>query len=258
MARLIEHFRRPPWPALLGVSAGGYAVWLSGSFGVLPAGICAAGGGYWAGGANLWAAVAATLTLNPPGALMTGWSIMLVAMMPPLLAAPIAHVRQSSLVRRRARAVAGFAAGYAAVWLAMAAPLGLLALLADMAAGPAAFPVAVAAALTWSASPVHQRLLNRAHRLRPISLFGLRADRDCLVLGLEHGLLCAATCWAWMLVPLLAGGWHYPAMVATGTILLADRLSLPGPARWRLPTVAALALRRRPRATLHAPALHLG
>lgn len=249
MTDLIEHFRRPPWPALLSVSVAGYAVWLLGSIGILPVAMCGVGSGDWPGGAELWAVAAATLALNPPGTLLTGWSLMLVAMMPPLLAAPIAHVSQSSLVRRRTRAVAGFVAGYASIWLAMALPIGLLALLLYTAFGQAAFPLAVAAALVWSASPTHRRLLNRAHRLRRISLFGLRADGDCLAFGVAHGLLCAATCWAWMLVPLLAGGWHFAAMPAAGMILLAERLSLPGPARWRMP--AAMALAKHLRARVH-------
>jgi hypothetical protein len=47
-----------------------------------------------------------------------------------------------------------------------------------------------------------------------------------------------------MTVPLLAGGgWHEAAMLATGLILLAERLSLPRAARWRLP--AALSRLRR-------------
>ena len=241
---LIAHFRRPPWPALLAVGAAGHAVWLLGSIGVLPAAVCVAGGGLWAGGAQQWATVAATLTLNPPGTLLIGWIIMLVAMMPPLLAAPIVHVRQSSLARRRARAVSAFLAGYAIVWIAMGIPLGLLALLAHSAFGQAALPLGLAAALAWSASPAHRRLLNRAHRLRPLSLFGLRADRDSIVFGIEHGLLCAAACWAWMLVPLLAGSWHYATMLAVGIVLLAERLSLPGAPRWRIPPALTFVLHR--------------
>ena len=258
MTGLIEHLRRPPWPALLGAAAAGHAIWLLGSIGMIPAAVCAAGRGFLSGGAELWGAVAATLALNPPQTLLTGWSVMLVAMMPPLLAAPVVHVRQSSLVRRRARAVAALLAGYSAVWLVMALPLGLLALLAGMTFGHANFPICVAAALAWSSTPLHRRLLNRAHRLRPISLFGLRADRDCAVFGLEHGLLCAATCWAWMLVPLVAGGWHYPAMLATGLVLLAERLSLPRPARWRTPPAVALIMTLRPRAVPVASASRRG
>lgn len=244
---LITHFRRPPWPALLAISAGGHALWLLGSIGVLPAAICGAGGAAWAGGVQPWAVVAATLSLNSPGTLLVGWIIMLVAMMPPLLAAPLVHVRQSSLTRRRERAAASFIIGYAMVWIAMAAPLGVVALLVNMTFGEMAFPLATAAALAWSASPAHRRLLNRAHRLRPLSVFGLRADRDCFTFGIEHGLLCAAACWAWMLASLLAGSWHHGVMLAVGMVLLADRLTLPGAARWRIPPALAFVLNERVR-----------
>lgn len=247
MAALIEHFRCPPWPALLTISAGGYAVSLIGATGVLPIVICGAGDGYWPSAVELSAVVATALTLNSPVSLLVGWCIMLVAMMPLLLAAPIVHVRHSSLTRRRARAVAVFSIGYALVWLAMAGPLGLAALLAGMVCGPAALPLAIAGALAWSASPLHRRLLNRAHLLRPVSPFGLRADRDCFAFGIEHALLCAATCWAWMLVPLLAGGWHSAVMLVVGMILLAERLSLPRPPRWRMPAVVALGRHLDPR-----------
>jgi predicted metal-binding membrane protein len=255
---LAEHFRRPPWPALLGVSAGGHMLWLLGSIGVLPAAICVGGDGLWAGGVALWATAAATLTLNPPATLLTGWVIMLVAMMPLLLAAPIVHLQHSSLARRRGRAVACFVAGYGMVWVAMAVPLGCAALLAHTMLGEAALPAAVAGALAWSASPLHRRLLNRAHRLRPLSLFNLRADRDCTMFGIEHGMLCAAACWAWMLVPLLAGGWHYIAMLATGIVLLAERLSLPAEPRWRLPPAVAIVLHPRARAFPRASVPHHG
>ncbi|MER9951866.1 DUF2182 domain-containing protein [Mesorhizobium sp. M0047] len=244
MTGFIEHFRRPPWRALLSISAAGYAIWLLGLIGVLPATLCA-GGVDWPDGADIWAGIEATLTLNSPSSLLTAWSVMLVAMMPPLVAAPIMHVQQSSLVRRRARAVTGFVAGYSIVWLAMGVPLGLAALQTQAAFGRLAFPLAVAMALLWSASPAHRRLLNRAHRIPPISLFGMRADGDCLALGLDHGLLCAATCWAWMLVPLLAGDWHFGAMLATGMVLLAERLSLPRAARWRMPVAMAFAVHLR-------------
>ena len=253
MKSLIEHFRRPPWPALLGAAAAGHAIWLLGWIGFLPAALCASAGGLWAGGAELWAAAAATLALNSPGSLLNGWTIMLAAMMPPLLAAPILHVRQSSLSRRKARAVAAFVTGYMAVWLAMAVPVGLVALFALTTFGPSALPLSLAAAFAWSASPAHRKLLNRGHRVRPLSLFGLRADRDCLSFGLEHGVLCAGTCFAWMVVPLLAGEWHYPAMFSTGLVLLAERLSLPRPPRWRWPRAVAMVLQLRafvvPRAT---------
>jgi len=165
MRSLIEHFRHPPWPALFGLSLVGYTISLTAAADIIPVAICGAGAGYLPGSGNLWAAASAMLALNSPLSLLTGWCIMLAAMMPTLLAAPIVHVRHSSLVRRRTRAVLGFCTGYALVWLAMAAPLGLLALLLDMAWSRAALPLAIAVAFVWNASPVHQRLLNRAMML---------------------------------------------------------------------------------------------
>lgn len=240
MRSLIEHFRHPPWPALFGLSLVGYTISLTAAADIIPVAICGAGTGYLPGSGDLWAAASAMLALNSPLSLLTGWCIMLAAMMPTLLAAPIVHVRHSSLVRRRARAVLGFCTGYALVWLAMAAPLGLLALLLDMLWGWAALPLAVAVAFVWNASPAHQRLLNRAHRLPPLRLSGLRADADCLAFGVQHGLLCAAACWAWMLVPLLATEGHFAMMLLIGIALLAERLRLPRQPRWHAPAIVAL------------------
>lgn len=228
---------------LFTVSAGGHAVSLTGATGYIPVAICSPAGGYWQGPGNLWAVVEATLLLNSPVSLLVGWCIMLWAMMPLLLGAPILHIWHSSLTRRRTRAVAVFSIGYGLVWMTMAGPLGLTALLAGTAFGSAALPVTILCALAWSASPLHQRLLNRAHRLGPLSLFGVRADRDCLVFGIEHGLLCAAICWAWMLVPLLADGWHYAAMLLVMVVLLTERLSRPCPPRWRALASVALGWR---------------
>lgn len=250
MAGLIEHFRHQPWPVLFIISAGGYAVSLIGATGFIPVAICGAGGGNWPSEDELRAVVEATLKLNSPVSLLVGWCIMLVAMMPLLLGAPVVHVWHSSLTRRRARAVAAFGIGYGLVWLTMAGPLGLATLLVGTAFGSAALPVAILGALAWSACPLHQRLLNRAHRLRPLSLFGLRADSDCLVFGIEHGLLCATTCWAWMLVPLLADGWHFATMLVVGFVLLTERLSRPCPPHWRVLVIIALGWRLVPKILL--------
>lgn len=255
MMGLLAHFRHPPWPALLAVSVWGYAVSLIGATGLISVEICGPRTWYLPTGSDLWTVVGATLTLNSPVSLLIGWCVMIVAMMPLLLAAPIVHVCHSSLTRRRVRAVVAFCLGYAMVWLAMAVPLGLVALLASMAFGPAAFPIAVVGGLAWSASPLHRRLLNRAHRLPPLSLFGLRADRDCFAFGIEHGLLCAATCWASMLVPLVAGEWHFAVMVVVGIVLLAERLSVPYPPRWRVPAAVAFGRVLHPGIALRALAV---
>src|SRR5512138_401635 len=45
------------------------------------------------------------LVFNSPAQLAWGWLLMLIAMTPPLIAAPLRHVRERSFARRRARAM---------------------------------------------------------------------------------------------------------------------------------------------------------
>jgi len=48
--------------------------------------------------------------------LLSGWLLMLAAMMPPLVAGPLGHVQERSFARRRLRAMSLFVIGYLAVW----------------------------------------------------------------------------------------------------------------------------------------------
>jgi predicted metal-binding membrane protein len=190
------------------------------------------------------ASVRFLLAINPPGSLALAWLAMLLAMMTPLIALPLSHVRASSLVARRWRAAAGFVLGYFGVWMCAGVPLLAAAFALRLLAGsvPAAFLATSLLALVWSANPLQKAAQNRAHRLRRIGLFGLAADRDCMIFGAALGGWCLASCWAWMLVPLFAPAAHVPAMVAVASILMAERLRGPGPARWRVPVVLSLPL----------------
>lgn len=235
MRVLLHSLRRPPWPALAAVAAVGLAFSAAqAGRAALPA-FC---GGAWspallAGGGP--GALRLMLELNPPARLLGEWALMLLAMMPLLLAAPLGHVRRASLERRRMRAAAGFAIGYGAVWMAAGPVLIGLALLLQLLLGGATLAAAVLIALAWSASPWQRAALNRGHRLRRIGIFGWAADRDCLAFGAVHGAWCVASCWAWMLVPLAAGRWHLAAMLLAGAAMLGQRLGAPAPPRWRLP-----------------------
>lgn len=175
-------------------------------------------------------------THNPPGAatFLGDWALMLCAMMPPLLAAPLMHVSVSSLARRRIRAMALLLAGYGAVWMAAAPLLFMIATVLRSAAADAALLLALSVAGLWAVSPWQQLALNRCHRLRRIGLFGLAADRDCLAFGLRHGGWCVGACWAWMLVPLTVDRWHLPVMLAAGAAMFAQKLSRPREPRWRV------------------------
>jgi predicted metal-binding membrane protein len=181
--------------------------------------------------------VAFLVAINRPADLALAWLAMLVAMMTPLIALPLAHVRDSSLARRRWRAAAGFLTGYFGCWFVAGIPLLAAALALRWLVGSTAVAVlaAILLALLWSASPFQQAAQNRAHRLRRIGLFGLAADRDCIAFGAILGCWCVASCWAWMLVPLFVPYGHGVAMLAVAAIVMAERLRGPGPVRWRFP-----------------------
>jgi predicted metal-binding membrane protein len=190
----------------------------------------------------------AALLLNPPAGLAWPWLTMLLAMMPPLLARPVAHLWERSLARRRLRAIALFAAGYVAVWMLAGIVLMMAAIALKTLVGAAFLPapaVAVAIALLWQATPVKQACLNRCHRLPRLSAFGLAADRDCLRYGLVAAFWCVGTCWALMLVPLVADQAHAAVMAVSAVVLLAERAAPARPLRWRLLPINAPALVRK-------------
>lgn len=202
------------------------------------------------GGFDQW------LLLNPPGPLAFAWLAMLLAMMPPLLLQPAAYLWQRSLSRRRWRAIGIFAAVYSALWMLAGAALlvSALALQAAMAGRVLAAAVAsIVLALLWQAAPARQHALNRCHHQPRLSAFGWRADRDVLRYAASHAGWCIGACWVWMLLPLLAGPAHLPAMLAVTCLLALERTRPARPARWRWPLQDAKTLRDMLRDTLLRP-----
>lgn len=239
---LLRSFTRPPWPLLFAVAAFGLLLSAVGTGHAMLPDFCGAVEGLLA--ASRWPdALDTAFALNPPLRLLADWALMLVAMMPPLLAMPLMHIWRSSLPRNRLWVCAAFVVAYWAVWMAAGLMLTAFALFWRMAVGDGALAGAAVLALLWSASPFHRAALNRGHRVRRIGLFGWRAHRDGLTFGGLHGLWCVASCWAWMVVPLVAGAWHMPTMMLAGLVMLAERLSLPCPPRWRWPQVVSIVAR---------------
>lgn len=242
---LLSGLANPPFRGPMLAAAAGLAVTLVLDFQVYLPLLC----GSEANGlssADVIARLQLLLAINPPLSIALAWLAMLVAMMMPLIALPLSHVRNSSLASRRWRAAATFLLGYFGCWFLAAVPmLAAAIMLRAMAGSPtAALGGAIALALLWSASPLQQAAQNRAHRLRRIGLFGYAADRDCIAFGAALGCWCVATCWAWMLVPLLTSEGHIFAMLGVSAIIMTERLRGSGPARWRVPEVLALAIRR--------------
>lgn len=237
-----RRIRRPL--LLLSVAAWAATLWLhQRAWGGSVLGLAAAGGGAQRSGL----AHRFICTLPAPGGRASvspwssaagfagGWTLMLVAMMGPLLSPALLHVVDRTLPRRRRRAVVEFTAGYAGVWLVGGAALLALAGLAARRLDTGVLVVAVVlVGLLWQCSPARQRCSNRHHATPPLAAFGRRADLDVLRFGLVHGARCFGTCWPWMLVPLVVGSGHVVAMVLVSLLLWADRFEPPRVPAWRI------------------------
>ena len=188
-----------------------------------------------------------------------GRALMLTAMMGPLLIPALRHVHARSLPRNRWPAMTLLIAGCAATWWAVAAALQQAAAFSAARAPAAPLLFGLLAALAWQASPAKQRCLNRHHAHPPIAAFGPAAWLDPLRYGVTHALWCAGSCWALMLLPLLAtgltGGTHQHAtaaglalMAAVSAWIWAESFTDPAAPRWRLraPAKAARIVARRP------------
>lgn len=175
------------------------------------------------------------LAANPPASLAGGWALMLVAMMGPMLVAPIYHIRISSFARRRARSTLLFGVGYGIIWMAAGVVVVAVELIVIWLLPRSYLPAAIvgAIAVVWQASPSKQRCLNRCHSHRPLAAFGIAADLDVFRMGLEHGLWCAGSCWAAMLFPMLLPEGHFIAMAAVAVLMFCERLDPPVAPAWQ-------------------------
>jgi predicted metal-binding membrane protein len=227
--------RRPIPASLALLSATSLAAWVtlaSGGGQLLPAVLCRPG--------RFWTALPSpsldlVLIFNGPTAVLGSAALMVAAMMFPLIAAPLQHVRERSFARRRARSMLFFTTGYAMLWMCAASGLQLLTLAARWAAPTALawFAVTAAGAVLWQASPGKQWCLNRCHRRPQLAAFGVAADRDALAFGLAHAASCTGACWAMMLLPLSVTDLHLPVMAAVALFVAAERVERPAPLAWR-------------------------
>ena len=172
---------------------------------------------------------------NSPTQLASGWLLMLAAMTPPLIAAPLRHIHERSFAHRRARAMSLFVIGYGAVWMIAGMGLRVMALAAKTAAPDPhiCLALSVAAATLWQVSPAKQWCLNRCHRRPQLAASRAAADRAAFDFGLTHGAACVGACWALMLLPLFVGQGHVLAMLAVMLFAFAERLESAAPLAWR-------------------------
>jgi predicted metal-binding membrane protein len=199
------------------------------------------------------------LAMNPPGAFLTGWAVMVVAMMFPVLIAPICHIRLRSFTHRRGRAVALFLSAYVAFWMALGSVLLAIRLATTVFLPQSYLPMAGVAimALVWQASPLKQRCLNGCHAPTELPAFGAEADFAALRFGLSHAIWCGGSCWALMLLPMLLPRWHVLAMAAMTVLIFSEKLEQPRPPGWRWRGLSKAARIVTAQARIHVPRLIL-
>lgn len=155
------------------------------------------------------------------------WTLMIVAMMFPLLVPMIGHVAARSYAFRRERSVALFVAGYALTWAAAVtiSSIVLIAARSGLALSGLAWLaglIGCALAALWQISAAKARAVNRCHGTVPLRPAGFAADQDAIRFGLLHGSRCVRACLPTMVLPLL-GSHGIGAMTVIFAILLAER-----------------------------------
>jgi predicted metal-binding membrane protein len=171
-----------------------------------------------------------------PGAELTHWLVMSMAMMLPLSYPLLRYVAFHSYSWRRHRAVAVFAAGYLSIWaLAGAVLIGLGAVATALGADNIQLTVCtLSVALAWQLTPLKAQALRRCHRTIPLSPVGLSADLDCLRLGLMSGGNCVVSCGPIMAALLFGLGGVLPMLAAQAIVLYERNECLPGHPRFLL------------------------
>jgi len=164
-----------------------------------------------------------------PGAL-GHWTLMVGAMMLPIVAPQVRRVALRSVWSRRQRGAASFLLGYVVVWLVLGAVLLAVLAALDSSRPPTLWLVVVLlAAAFWQVSGARRRVLRRCAALRLGAATGLAADLDCARAGLRSGLRCAFTCGPLMVAMALS----HSLLLMGGVlaVLLTERARGPNPVR---------------------------
>jgi predicted metal-binding membrane protein len=124
---------------------------------------------------------------------------------------------------RSARATAGFALAYLAVWAAFG--FGAQAAAAATASVPStrALALALLAAVAWQLSPVKRRLLRGGHRTVSRPSAGAVSGKAAMAEGLRYGLCCLGACWCLMLVMLAAPAGQLLWLAGLTALVTAER-----------------------------------
>ena len=132
------------------------------------------------------------------------WGLMVVAMMVPLMIAPLRWVAFRSFRLRRHRAILLFIAGLLLPWMVVGAGVAWIRTF-DWGHNPLVAAGLFGLAALWVLVPARKRALVFCHLTIPLAPSGWNADRDCLRFGLIVGGSCIATCGLLMLACAVTG-----------------------------------------------------
>ena len=234
--------RMPVWIGMAGVVVASW--WVLGHMG---GGSSAHPGMAMAGMAGMGGQSAPTLD-----ATFAMWAVMMLAMMLPTVAPSVAVFSMLSARREPQRSgltTALYIVGYAAVWIAYAAPAALLqwaltqALLLDAMARSTSTLLSAAillAAGAYQFTPLKTACLSKCRA--PLGYFMAKwrdGARGALVLGVQHGSYCVGCCWALMTVMFVVGAMNLAWMGLLTLLILGEKVI---PAAWRFDRLVGLTL----------------
>jgi predicted metal-binding membrane protein len=214
-ARLVSSLRwAPEWPAAVAAIVAWVAL-------VAGAGSSAAPAGHQ-GHLHVHGSIAAQLP---------DWTLMVVAMMLPAALPALRHVAFNSIRRRRARAMAVYVIAYVGVW----AGFGLVAIGGYQAVTAmlmlddrVLLTLAVAYAAVWQLTRAKRRAVLACKRTVPLPPTGLRADVACAHFAALQALRCVRSCWALMVVMVVAGHHALIWMIVLSALIWLEELTVDG------------------------------
>jgi predicted metal-binding membrane protein len=166
---------------------------------------------------------------------LSGWIVMVAAMMVPGTLADVRRLALASMWERRRRTIALFLGAYVTGWVGFGA-VALAALpLLGLRAG-----VLLAGAAAWELSAPKWRAVRRCHLIDPLPPRGSRADAACARAGFAYAGRCVASCWPLMLA-MAAAGHLALGLMALATVVVTAEKTVSRSARLRGPAAAVLA-----------------
>ena len=191
-------------------------------------------------GGHLHAGHASTDTGATGTVALTGWALMVVAMMLPV-ALPLLRVLQRLVHRHRSRLllVASGAGAFLAVWMVVGVLLAGGGALFSLVAGEAWRPAShvlvggvLVLAGAFQLSPLKRRCLTACRSPRSFAVAHWHGERrpavEAATIGAAYGASCVGCCWALMGVCFVGGTAHLATMVPLAVVMAAERTTRTG------------------------------